>query len=506
MKNKLMLRLCLMTIALLSLPSCRQDILQEQETYNNSSAFQLTSKRISLDEAKHKTKLVPAIEQVENNFGDQSQSNLQGRIVNYGNGISIDTDDVIYLQKGPDFHSYTFRINHENAPANAPIENLVISSRPDGTWKEVLVTYYLTPQEKQNMLSGVSVDFTGKVTHDVLQNGTYSSAIMQQDVLNCHLEISTYYTRCGESDDHHNGEKTGAEKGPCRSETPSVLVVSLVRKCTVALPVDTGLGENGEDGGNGPGGLSNNPPEETTTAPNVPVRNNPCNKTKAMLQRPNVQQGITGIKAQALQTISNVNAGEIGFKEKKDGTVVPADVNSSHKVVFNDVTDSNGGYHNHTATGTHMFSPPDIDALLGFAAAQSLQDGAGNAYLGMIAGEWCNCPPDNVQYIHYVIRYTGAAADLGTGNTHDYTPAQMKQFEKDYRKIIRELTDTNLNGNTYIKNAAGDLNEKGLEKLFFETLKSMNLNGKVNLQRIENGNVNIVTLDSNGMPTGTPCP
>ncbi len=285
-------------LGLLSLNSCRQDI-PEQETYNNSGAFQLTSKRISLEEAKHKANLVPKIKQVETNLYNDSKNNLQGKTVNFGNGISIDTDDVIYLEKGPDFHSYTFRIDHENAPANAPIENLVISSRPDGTWKEVLVTYYLTPLERQNLLSGGTVDFTGKVTHEILQNGTYSSAIMQQDVMNCHMEISTYYTRCGESDDHHQGELTGTA-GPCRSETPSVLVVSLVKKCTVALPVDTGLGENGEGGGSGPGGLGSNPPDETTTAPNLPGGPNgnstPCISLKTKSSDTDFQDKISGLK------------------------------------------------------------------------------------------------------------------------------------------------------------------------------------------------------------------
>ncbi|WP_299177683.1 hypothetical protein [uncultured Chryseobacterium sp.] len=227
-----------------------------------------------------------------------------------------------------------------------------------------------------------------------------------------------------------------------------------------------------------------------------------------MLARPNVQQGIDTIKAQALKTLSNINAGEKGFREKNDGTVVPADVNSSHKVVYNDVTGSRRGYHNHTAEGIHMFSPPDIgDTLLGFAAAQSIQDGVGNAYFGMVAAEWCNTCPNNVQYLHYVIQYTGAASDLGTGGSYNFTAAQMSQFILDYQKIIDELSDTNLNGTIYIKNNAGDLNEKGLEKLFFEALKTMGMSGKVNLQRIEtNGIINNVTLDNNGMPFGTPCP
>jgi hypothetical protein len=318
--------------------------------------------------------------------------------------------------------------------------------------------------------------------------------------------------------------------GSCSAEVKPNVYIVITGGCNIEELPETIDYPGGPGSGTGPGGNGNTdpgtPPDDCTTVatdpnqvgivnpngcntgvptqPNLPTRNNPCEKTKAMLQRPNVQQGIANVKTQALQTLSNMNTGETGFKEKKDGTIAPANVNSAHQVVFNDVTDSRGAYHNHTATGTHMFSPPDIDALFGFAAAQSIQDGVGNAYLGMIAAEWCSTCPNNVQYIHYVISFTGTGAELGQ---FVYSPAQIKQFEKDYRKIIRELTDTSLNGNTYIKNSAGDLNEKGLDKLFFETLKNMNLNGKVNLQRIEsNGSINNITLDSNGMPTGTPCP
>ena len=63
-----------------------------------------------------------------------------------------------------------------------------------------------------------------------------------------------------------------------------------------------------------------------------------------------------------------------------------------------------------------------------------------------------------------------------------------------------------LNGNTY-SNSSGDLNEKGVERLFFDTLANMGLTGKVVLQRIENsGIVYNVTQDSAGTITATPCP
>ena len=128
-------------------------------------------------------------------------------------------------------------------------------------------------------------------------------------------------------------------------------------------------------------------------------------------------------------------------------------MNSAHKVVYYDVTGSKGGYHNHTAEGTHMFSPPDIgDTLLGFAAARGLQAGVGNAYFGMIAAEWCNgCNPDNKIFLHYVVQYTGDAADLGTGGNYNFTPVQMNQFIDDYLEIVDNLKSKSKNGTTYIK-------------------------------------------------------
>lgn len=237
-----------------------------------------------------------------------------------------------------------------------------------------MVTYYLTPQERQNLLLGGAVDFTGKVTHEILQNGTYSSAIMQQDVMNCHMEISTYYTRCGGTEDHHNGELPKLQDGPCTTNTPSVLVVSFVRKCTVALPVDTGLGENGEGGGsgsqNGPGGLSNNPPEETTTAPNVPIRKTSCLKLNSLFDpaKANIKPLITG----GLYTAVNNAAGETGIalKRESNGTITneilpytpnPNGGNPSINII------TGGSYysaiHSHPKDAYPMFSWSDVYSL-----------------------------------------------------------------------------------------------------------------------------------------------
>lgn len=458
--------------------------------------------------------------------------NSAGKVVQYGNGVSINTDDVIYIENGPDYHTYTFRIDRQNAPADAPIENLVLTPLPDGSYKELLVSYNLTIQEKQSLALGKVIDTEGKTTVTELAAGTFNGngQLSGKSSVSCGWESETIWQACYTGEHNQSNWQTWNEcDWATHNGTPPKVYTIVVYRCHSVITADdhgsTGGGDHDSSGGGASAGsesstpctfataytkpqdlgLSSSPcPEGVPTEPNMGEPETPCEKTKNMLNRSNVQTGINNVKAQALNTLSNINAGEIGFKEKKDGTIVPADVNASHHVIFSDVTDSYGGYHNHTATGTHMFSPPDIDALFGFAAAQSIQDGVGNAYLGMIAAEWCNCPPSNHQFINYVITYTGTGAELGG---YVYTAAQMNQFINKYQRKVTELSNTSLNGNTYIKNIAGDLNEKGLEKLFFETLKIMNLSGKVSLQRVEsNGTVNNISLNNIGVPVGTPCP
>ena len=215
--------LMLLASAILLL-NCRSDQFPEKENYNNSGAFQLTSKRISLNESKHKAKLLPELEKAE--VGIKSfKSNAQGKLVNYGNGVSIDTDDVIYIENGPNYYTYTFRINRENAPADAPVENLVLSPLSDGTYREMLVTYDLTSQEKNTILSGGGVDLSGKIGYIPLQSGTYSTGLMQKTNDNCYWVVDYTFTTCS-AGEHNHGEMADEDGGVCEAEVQSVIVVN----------------------------------------------------------------------------------------------------------------------------------------------------------------------------------------------------------------------------------------------------------------------------------------
>ncbi|KFF75275.1 hypothetical protein HX13_03250 [Chryseobacterium sp. P1-3] len=509
MKNKFIAKLLFLVTIMLLLYSCRNELTPEQETYNNSGQFRPTSQTIRLEQSKHKLVLKTELQKVQNNL-TEIKTNSSGKTVDFTNGVSIATDNVTYIEYGPTFHTYTFNLVRENTPENAPLENLVLSSLPDGTYKELLVTYNFTPQEKFDLLAGKGVKTAGKTTAIELAKGTYGGVISNRSMggtESCSYQTVDMYFSCYTGDHNQTNESTW---GSCNWQSQGgypaqhLTVVALV--CGADTSLDDGTGNGGGTSVGDTRGLGSGPNEGTPTIPTFSLASkaSPCEKTKVMLNRPNVQQGINNVKGNAKLSVTNPNIGELGFKEKKDGTVVLADINSAHQVVFKDITDGYGGYHNHTATGIHMFSPPDIvDTLFGFAAAQSVYDGVGNAYFGMIAGEPCNTCPDNVKYIHYVIRYVGTGTELAN---FVYSPEQMKQILIDYQKKEAKLTNTSISGTSYI-NSAGDLNEKGLEKLFFDTLTNMGLDNKVVLQRVEpNGTVYNVTKDITGSITATPCP
>lgn len=159
MKKYVFLRLCLILTMAFSAYSCRTDHFHENETLNNTSKFQLTSKRISLNEAKHKSFLLHELEKAEKAF---KNSKTNGRVIGYGNGVSIDTDDVIYIENGPNYHTYTFHIKRENAPADAPLENLLLVPRPHGKYNEFLIAYNLTETEREKLQAGLPIDTNGK--------------------------------------------------------------------------------------------------------------------------------------------------------------------------------------------------------------------------------------------------------------------------------------------------------------------------------------------------------
>ena len=209
MKNKFILRLLSLVTIMVLLYSCRNELSPEQEAYNNSDQFRPTSRTIRLEESKHKLVLITELQKAQDNL-TEIKTNTSGKSVDYANGVSIDTDNVTYIEAGPNFHTYTFNLVRENAPENAPLENLVLSSLPDGTYKELLVTYNFTAQEKLDILAGKGVKTAGRATAIELAKGTYGGAISNRSMgveESCSYQTVDMYFSCY-TGEHHQGNES----------------------------------------------------------------------------------------------------------------------------------------------------------------------------------------------------------------------------------------------------------------------------------------------------------
>lgn len=340
MKKKLFLRLCLMTIAWLSFQSCRQDLLPEKETYNNSSAFQLTSKRVSLNESKHKLQLLPELEQVEHKFKTFAKSDAQGKLVNYANGVSIDTESVIYIENGANFHTYTFKINRQNASEDAPLENLLLAPLPDGTYQEFLVTYNLTAQEREKVRNGEPVNTKGKTTITELAKGTFNSGgQLAKSTMVCGWQSEVVWVACS-SGDHHSGN-VGLWKD-CTATTKPDVYVNTFHTCIeqmdeTILPTDP-VGNNGGGSAGGDGAepcttVAGNPGEvgiidENGCSPGAPTQPNdpnqpddrtPCEVLKENSTTPYIQTKLDSLKTRVSLSTSNRDHHETGITIAKRG-------------------------------------------------------------------------------------------------------------------------------------------------------------------------------------------
>lgn len=234
------------------------------------------------------------------------------------------------------------------------------------------------------------------------------------------------------------------------------------------LPYDNCL--NPEGGGGSGGG------ETTPTNNNAPE--NPCEKTKGIVNNLKSKPAVDDLKTKSTQ------GGESGYKFKADGTPSNLIIGDAHSVDLGDKTGYQGGYHNHTPTGIPMLSPPDIDQLLGFARAQPTSDPANvnNAYLGMVA-------PNGM---HYVIWFNGTYQDALTNFSQEQLDEYIDRYQTRYGVY---------------KPDSGSMSNEAIEKFFLKTLKDMGLDGKVNLQRIENdGTIKTVTKNNDGTTTAVPCP
>ncbi|WP_123891536.1 hypothetical protein [Chryseobacterium piscicola] len=197
--------------------SCRTESLNDDQTSETQKNPLFFSKVIPLDESIHKSKLQKEL-QVAKLQLNKTHFDSKGVVVNFNNS-TISTSNVKYFESGAGFHTYTFKIDHPDAKDNDPLENLVLTSMPDGTYREFLISYNLTSQEKKTLMLGGNVSTKDKYSITELTSGASGTSKNQ----NCNYIQEQAYTWCSDSV-HHHGEPKGNGPGQCKAETQSQLI------------------------------------------------------------------------------------------------------------------------------------------------------------------------------------------------------------------------------------------------------------------------------------------
>ncbi|AZA73454.1 hypothetical protein [Chryseobacterium indoltheticum] len=324
-------------------------------------------------------------------------------MIGYGNEVSIDTDNVTYIENGPNYHTYTFIITRAKAPADAPLENLVLSPLTDGTYRELLFTYSLTSSEKQMLENGLPVETKGKVNVTELTKGTYNNG-GQLAKTSCNWTERTVWISCSE------GLHSGSNFSACRFIThpeegtpPRAYTVEEYR-CLSESDPGSGEGGGGSTGGgsssSGSGGDDNTPcngngvltgpqqpgitdPNGCTgipTMPTLPLPNTPCRriisenqKAKEYYNKAKFQSKLAEAKA-TITTDTQEKGFSFGVKDGEEavtnvktgsnGNSVDLDVQSPALTVY-------GAGHTHNKGSSDEPSPPSFEDVYLFLQAHN---------------------------------------------------------------------------------------------------------------------------------------
>lgn len=249
-----------------------------------------------------------------------------------------------------------------------------------------------------------------------------------------------------------------------------------------------------------------NPPGEIGVLLPLPIKNDPCIKTKALLQKTEVTTKVNMLKEQSKIKDNQPNYGEKAFKLNADGSASsPIIQGAEHSADLGYVENYTSYYHNHTPKGIKIHSPPDIYMLFKFITAQPLGTPVSASFGGMVGSNECasGCP-DGYEYSNFIIRFGGTYDEAIAIKNRNYTETELKAFMNQFDKYEQNIRPKS----GYSSQNGNFLNFKGLEEVFFYALDKMNIDkNKINLQRIDkNGTVYNVTLDANGKPVETPCP
>ncbi|NMR35907.1 hypothetical protein HIO71_17145 [Chryseobacterium aquaticum] len=250
MKNKLMLRLCLMVIALLSLNSCRQEDLYEQgakpQGKDQYKVYMMNRKQITSDFA-----LFDKVARIQSVFTERKNLNARSIQDSVLDGGVVKIDKVLVVENEGGQKTYTFPL--KRTFPTSTIENLVLKRNTDSTFSGVLVQYHLSSRDKDLFNKWHSVDLKSKTKiYDINNLSIATSAKIITTSFGC-FTMSYEDGMCGEGL-HPYGDTsctfTPTNQPTKQAQPPRILFIKAIPSC------------------GGDGSVASNPNPATGSVPN----------------------------------------------------------------------------------------------------------------------------------------------------------------------------------------------------------------------------------------------
>src|SRR5690606_12151734 len=231
-------------LAFLLLYTCQRDEVSDGHSSRQAPdgpAFRTS--RVYSDGLYGNTSLSESVATLQDALAKNGRTGQNKEVYSAALDFTIETDYATYIESANGtYHSYTFPVYR--ATDGFPLENLLLSLRPDGSYRAFLVEYALTGEETEALFGGAPVDLDGKVSFVPIDAGALVADVFSK-VTTC--GVYTYYD-CWETacDMVINGEVCGCWD-PMYTGTECGSLVGYNDNCG-----DVGTGTNtGNEGGTG---------------------------------------------------------------------------------------------------------------------------------------------------------------------------------------------------------------------------------------------------------------
>lgn len=348
---------CLFLMSVMLMFTCCQTEELVVENQNNSN---YSIKKINMEEFEKRFNAVTAF----NKF--KTKDNLANARLMVVNGFTIETDEIVYIEKG-NYHSYTFPIIREEE--NVKVENLILNYEPDGTYKTFLIQYDLSEQEKNDIINKIPIDVSSKTEINEIEKAEEIADTTASRGRTCWQVTSSAEICC---QGIHDSFQIAAGASCDCPNPPTFFTMTYVQVDCPDLTIGAATGgvTTSGGGGSGPvgpgpamgsGGIGNPRDVPIITMPLIDIsKRKECLKIAALMNTGNHRSDAVAL---ALPEFLNDTENEHGFVYNENGEKVDM-VPAPELKLPNFPIQSFNHIHNDAPEGTlSIFSDADIEAI-----------------------------------------------------------------------------------------------------------------------------------------------